>query len=128
MKILIKLFSIICVSLHILACSKIEQEDTYKLASLFGVIYDNSTGYPVPDCRVELLEDTYLNGTPSTLLYSSVTGSDGSFSIDGIEVKSKQYPRTLYIRLSCEQYNTMQQRIKVAYGQTSEISLNINPK
>ena len=119
---------VILLSIHFGACSKIEQQDTYKPASLFGVIYDNSTGYPVPDCRVELLEDTYLNGTPSTLLYSSVTGSDGSFSIDGIEVKSKQYPRTLYIRLSCEQYNTMQQRINVAYGQTLGISLNINPK
>lgn len=127
MKALLRL-SIIFLSFYVLSCTEIEQEDTYKPASLFGVIYDNSTGYPVPDCRVELLEDTYLNGTPSTLLYSSVTDSDGSFSIDGIEVKSKQYPRTLYIRLSCEQYNTMQQRINVAYGQTLEISLNINPK
>ena len=127
MKALLRL-SIIFLSFYVLSCTEIEQEDTYKPASLFGVIYDNSSGYPVPDCRVELLEDTYLNGTPSTLLYSSVTGSDGSFSIDGIEVKSKQYPRTLYIRLSCEQYNTMQQRINVAYGQTLEISLNINPK
>ena len=127
MKALLRL-SIIFLSFYVLSCTEIEQEDTYKPASLFGVIYDNSTGYPVPDCRVELLEDTYLNGTPSTLLYSAVTGSDGSFSIGGIEVKSKQYPRTLYIRLSCEHYNTMQQRINVAYGQTLEISLNINPK
>lgn len=103
----INFFLLILVSLIFTGCSK--DDDEFTMGSLFGYVYDKTTGEPISTAKI-----TLSPGGKST-----VTGSDGSFEFNSLE--SGDYT----ITVTKENYEETTQAVYVKKGDPTRIDILI---
>ena len=102
-----RIFTAIGIAVLILSCAPEAIEES--TGNLSGIVYDKSTGDPVPVVNIEL--------EPSGK--STVTGSDGGFSFNNL--KSGEY----CISFSKEGYKAGNKNVSVTSGEDTETHLTI---
>lgn len=109
-------------AMNFVACSGDDEEgQSENYATVHGTVVNSVTGETISTATVEL----YRMIMSKYLVATTITGTDGFFSFQNIELK---YEQTYIVEVSHPDFKPYSQAVKLKPGSKLEINASIQPK